>query len=553
MGYLRVPHSLMSDEDKQDPAESADETLSKQTSAAATQPQKTTERGGPETTARVREAVATQSDRGDGPEADREDTSGAGGGSGASGGGSSSGGGGPGGFGGSGSRGGGGSGSGPVSWPRARSVLGSGGWVRRLARLWGFLAFAVLVVVLARHVILPFIFALLIAYILAPIVQWMVFRKDETKRMPKGVAILACYAVIITFMVGFIAILLPLISKDVARIGAEAPKLYEKLNDEWAPKLAHWIEKRFPSTVPKEDPQAKQPAVAGVPIPPNTAFVVTPLPDGRLAIQLTPGGLAINAKPGGGYSVVPATGPPPPERVEDKIRAFAKTVLLRLQNKLDDVFSLGQQLVGALIRFIFTFVLVLMVAAFILLDLEKIHGFARGLFPREFRSDYDVIMSGINRGLSGVIRGQLLICLVNGVLTYIGMVIFDVKYAFILSVLAAILSLIPIFGSILSSIPVVLAAIVSGDAGIDVARGLFMLAWIVGIHFLEGNFLNPKIIGSAAKIHPVLVIFALIVGEHSYGLVGALLAVPVASIVQVIFLYFRQKTWKSDPPVRNVI
>ena len=63
-----------------------------------------------------------------------------------------------------------------------------------------------------------------------------------------------------------------------------------------------------------------------------------------------------------------------------------------------------------------------------------------------------------------------------------------------------------------------------------------MLAWIIGIHLVEANFLNPKIMGDAAKIHPVLVVFALIAGEHSYGLVGALFAVPVASIIQTIFV-----------------
>lgn len=443
-------------------------------------------------------------------------------------------------------------GGGGPRWPRGRTLQGAGGWMRRFARVWGFLLFIVLVVFMARSVILPFVFALLIAYILAPVIEWMVFRKDGSKRMPKGVAILSCYIVLIAAMAGFISVLLPLISKDVARIGAEAPKLYDKLNDEYAPKLARWIEKRFPSTVPKQADKKKAPAVAGVPIPPHTAAILTPLPDGRFAVQLQPGGLDINTKPGGGYTVMPAEGERPPERVEDKIRAWAKSVLLRLQNKMDDLFSLGQALVGALIRFIFTFFLVLMVAAFILIDLDKIHGFARNLFPREFHTDYDQIMSGINRGLSGVIRGQLLICLVNGVLTYIGMMVFGVKYALILSVVAALMSLIPIFGSILSSIPIVLAALVSGEAGVDIARALFMLAWIIGIHFLEANFLNPKIIGTAAKIHPVLVIFALIVGEHFYGLVGALLAVPVLSIVQVLFLYFRQKTWRAEPVMRTL-
>jgi predicted PurR-regulated permease PerM len=72
-----------------------------------------------------------------------------------------------------------------------------------------------------------------------------------------------------------------------------------------------------------------------------------------------------------------------------------------------------------------------------------------------------------------------------------------------------------------------------------------MVLWIVGIHLIEANVLNPKIIGTAAKIHPVLVIFALFLGEASYGLVGALLAVPILSAIQVIFMYFYRKRWKE--------
>ena len=74
-----------------------------------------------------------------------------------------------------------------------------------------------------------------------------------------------------------------------------------------------------------------------------------------------------------------------------------------------------------------------------------------------------------------------------------------------------------------------------------------MLAWIVGIHQLEANFLNPKIMGDAAKIHPVLVIFSLLVGEHFFHVVGALLAVPCMSIAQSVFLHVRAATNKDDP------
>ncbi len=71
--------------------------------------------------------------------------------------------------------------------------------------------------------------------------------------------------------------------------------------------------------------------------------------------------------------------------------------------------------------------------------------------------------------------------------------------------------------------------------------GFGMLFWIIGIHALEAYFLNPKIMGNAAKMHPVVVVFALIAGERTYGLLGALFAVPVAAVLVACFEFARRK------------
>jgi predicted PurR-regulated permease PerM len=192
---------------------------------------------------------------------------------------------------------------------------------------------------------------------------------------------------------------------------------------------------------------------------------------------------------------------------------------------------------GFLTKFVVTF----MLAAFILIDLDRVNGFIRSLVPADYRDSFDEIVRGLDRGLAGVIRGQLLICLVNGVLTFIGLVIFEIKYAFLLALLAGVFSLIPIFGTILSSIPIVVIALVASEQGASLTPALAILGWIGMIHLIEANFLNPKIIGEAAHIHPVIVVFALLAGEHAFGLVGALLAVPVASMVQTVFLFARRR------------
>jgi predicted PurR-regulated permease PerM len=99
------------------------------------------------------------------------------------------------------------------------------------------------------------------------------------------------------------------------------------------------------------------------------------------------------------------------------------------------------------------------------------------------------------------------------------------------------MSVIPIFGSILSSVPAVIIGLTQSPA-----TAFGVLAWVIGIHQVEANLLNPKIIGDTAKIHPVLVVFSLIVGEHFCQLAGALFAVPCMSVAQSLFLHFREST-----------
>jgi predicted PurR-regulated permease PerM len=183
-----------------------------------------------------------------------------------------------------------------------------------------------------------------------------------------------------------------------------------------------------------------------------------------------------------------------------------------------------------------TFVLMLVLSAYMLITAPRIFEFARSLYAPGRRGEFDEIIQRIDRGLSGVVRGQLIICVVNGALSGIGFYMLGLKYWAFLTLVATVMSIIPIFGAILSSVPAVLVALSQ-----DLRLALFVLAWIVGIHQLEANVLNPKIMGDSARVHPVLVVFALLAGEHVAGLLGALLAVPVLSITQTLFLYLRER------------
>jgi predicted PurR-regulated permease PerM len=421
-------------------------------------------------------------------------------------------------------------------------------WLRQFAKLWGFALFCVLVVYIFREVVLPFLFAILVAYILAPLVARAgQVRFGARRPFPRWASVIILYVFILSGLGLFIGYFVPKLSGDFARLFREAPQLFAKVNKDWLPRAGAWIDTHFaPEEVdPGDDvtPKSEEPQAP-------RAILVEPLAEGRYKINLDAVNLEVTPLENGKLLIAP----PVQELVdtggggkwERSIKQWLATRLKSTEGESRRVLEYGQKFIAGVVFGVGRLFLVLMVAAFILIDLDRIQAFLRSLVPERYQGDYDRIYVGIDRGLSGVIRGQLLICLINGILTYIGLLIFKIKYPLLLAGIAATMSLIPIFGSILSSIPIVAVALISSGT-FDLTKGLEVLAWIILIHLVEANFLNPKIMGNAAKIHPVLVVFALIAGEHSYGLVGALFAVPVASIIQTIFVYYRKRPKPQMP------
>jgi len=207
------------------------------------------------------------------------------------------------------------------------------------------------------------------------------------------------------------------------------------------------------------------------------------------------------------------------------------------RGRVGDVVTLSRALLAGALKTIFFFVLLFMLTAFISMDAPRIVRYPETLVPSHWRAELRRLLHGIDSGLAGVVRGQLTIMLVNGTLTLVGLLVLRIPFAFALSALATLLYVVPIFGTILSSIPIVLVAATAGG----VSKGLLGLGWILVIHALEAYVLNPKIMGSASRIHPVLIVLALLVGERSGGIVGALLAVPIASVVVAVFRFLQRK------------
>jgi predicted PurR-regulated permease PerM len=373
-------------------------------------------------------------------------------------------------------------------------------WQRPRARLLALVALmwiiAVAVLAAAVTVLLPFELALLIAFVINPVITRLARVRVARWQVPRFVAVMLVYTVI-GFFLWFASIaLLPQIYGEAIRGMAELRATLSGLGPEKIHALAEQIQAWL------------------------TLY--------RVPLELVPGRAGSDPHVSVDLAAV----------IADTIQDVASWGRARL----GDVFDVSRALVSGTVRTIFFLVLLLMVTAFVLVDAPRIMAWSHTLVPRSWRNDWARLLSLVERGLAGVVRGQLTICFINGVLTLIGLLLLDIPFPFALSALATVLYLVPLFGTIISSIPIVLL----GLSGGGLKMGLAALAWIIAIHALETYVLNPKIMGDASKIHPVLIVLALVVGEHHFGIVGALLAVPVASVVASIFKFIQLKIAEEE-------
>ena len=389
---------------------------------------------------------------------------------------------------------------------------------RRTAFLVASAVLFVSVVVAAREVMLPFILAIVIAYVLTPLVAAV-----ERRNVSGGLAVVVVYATVLGGLGGFGAVVAPRIAHEFRTLRGELPALADDARDRWIPAVTAQMRAIgiAPETPATEPPQAA----------PTGAFVARPQPDGSVAIDVGQGLNVVSTKSGWRVEPLREKKDAPFDANRLLSDAVGRTFAYAEANSLELAIAV-RDFVGMVSRAVFVFFITLMLAAYLILTRDKIWGFFRSLVEPGGGRAFDALLDRTDRALAGVDRGQLLICGINGVLSAIGFAIVGLKYWPVMALVSAIFSLVPIFGSIASAVPAIAVALTQG-----VGTALFVLLWILGIHQLEANVLNPKIMGDAAKIHPVLVIFSLLVGEHFFHVPGALLAVPCMSIAQSVFLH----------------
>ena len=177
-----------------------------------------------------------------------------------------------------------------------------------------------------------------------------------------------------------------------------------------------------------------------------------------------------------------------------------------------------------------TFVIVPLMTAYLLLDLEHLQRTLSSIVPQRHWRATVGLLSDIDAVVGGFVRGQLLVALSVGVLITIALLVLHVRYAFILGIIAAIGDLVPYVGAVLAFLPAF--SIAWSTNGL--VNALLVLAAFVVIFELEGHLLAPNIVSKTVRLSPFVVLLALLVGGELGGIFGLLVAIPVAGILRVI-------------------
>ena len=211
------------------------------------------------------------------------------------------------------------------------------------------------------------------------------------------------------------------------------------------------------------------------------------------------------------------------------------------RNAVAFVVGFGHFLLELLVFFIATF--------FLLRDAPRLLQWIRRVLPRSQRNELLPLIAEVNALLGRYVRGQLFLIGVMTTATFIGLTVLRVPFSLLLAFLTGVLEVIPIVGPITAGAIACLVAL-----GHPAPFGLSQIWYVVVVAVMytvlrhaEDYFVIPLVIGRIVKLHPAVVIFSLLTGGALFGLLGVLLAVPVAATARLVLIYAGAKLRDEDP------
>ena len=163
-------------------------------------------------------------------------------------------------------------------------------------------------------------------------------------------------------------------------------------------------------------------------------------------------------------------------------------------------------------------------------DGDKLFSRMMLILPTNKREVTQNIVMDINKVLKRYISGQLYLCGIIGILTFILLLSLQIKFPLWIAIFNALFNIIPYFGPVFGMVPAVIVALM-----ISPAKALWVLIGMILIQQIEGNILSPKITGDSIEMHPFVIIVLLLIGDKFGGFIGMIVVVPIAVVIKVLY------------------
>jgi predicted PurR-regulated permease PerM len=234
---------------------------------------------------------------------------------------------------------------------------------------------------------------------------------------------------------------------------------------------------------------------------------------------------------------------------------WIKSQLGTIKNNFSEILSQGFGLLTglfagvwssglAVVNVISLMVVTPVVAFYMLLDWDRMVANINKYVPRDYVDNVHQIMHEIDQAIAGFIRGQGSLCLILGIWYAVGLSLVGLNFGLLIGMFAGLISFIPYVGSMVGLVLAVGVAIVQFWP--DYIWVGAVLAVFFSGQFMEGNILQPKLVGHSVGLHPVWLMFALFAFGALFGFVGLLVAVPAAAAVGVLVRFALSRYLDSD-------
>ncbi|PYE55956.1 AI-2E family transporter [Deinococcus yavapaiensis] len=239
------------------------------------------------------------------------------------------------------------------------------------------------------------------------------------------------------------------------------------------------------------------------------------------------------------------------QTLQEQLQNLSRNSTTLLQERalplLQNLISPNGPLLGGLsaaANYLGNFVIVLILSIYMMADFDKIGLTLLRAFPRKWQPRVLELANNVETAVGGYLRGQLLIAAAVGFLVWLGLEIISLPQAAAIGFIAGVFNIVPYLGVIIAITPALLLAIPLGWLKMVLVVVVFVVA-----NQIEGNFLSPFILGRSTNLHPVTVIIAILVGLGLFGIVGALVAVPLTALGKLLLqeYYFPSKIYKQGP------